>query len=175
MEGLAHMNEADLLHLPQGDVRLLQAPAAIEMLESREPARVAYLGPDGLPRIATMQFHWTGDELVVTSIASLPKVRAIRARPAVQVTIDTFAIEPGIPMRVLSIRGDASITEIEGVVPEAYLANVRYVGQEMADGWAAWISQPGTIVARIAIRPQWVSLLDYQTRFPEGWPAHLRP
>lgn len=169
------MDETDVMLLPQGDVRLLEAPAAQEMLQSREPARVAYIGPDGLPRIATMQFHWTGEELVVTSIASLPKVRAIRAHPEIQITIDTFAIEPGIPMRVLSMRGEASITEVEGVVPEAYLANCRYVGKEMADAWAGWIGQPGTIVARIAVRPRWVSLLDYQTRFPEGWPAHLRP
>ena len=62
-----------------------------------------------------------------------------------------------------------------GVVPEAYLANCRYIGQEAADGWAAWISQQGTTVARIAVRPTWVSLLDYQTRFPQGWPEHLRP
>ncbi len=169
------MDAPAVMSLPQGDVRLLQAPAAREMLQSREPARVAYMGPDGFPRIATMQFHWTGEELVVTSIASLPKVRAIQANPAIQVTIDTFAIEPGIPMRVLSMRGQATITEVEGVVPEAYRANCRYMGQEFADGWAAWIAQPGTTIARIALRPAWVSLLDYQTRFPQGWPTHLMP
>lgn len=169
------IEEIDAIRLPQGDIRLLETPAAQEMLQSKEPARVAYLGPDGLPRVVTMQFHWTGNELVVTSIASLPKVRALRERPEVAITIDTFAIAEGVPMRVLSIRGEASVTEVEGVVPEAYLANCRYVGQEAADGWAQWISQQGTRVARIAVRPTWVSLLDYQTRFPQGWPDHLRP
>jgi hypothetical protein len=161
--------------LPQGDVRLLENPAAQAMLHSKEPARVAYLGPDGLPRVVTMQFHWTGEELVVTSIADLPKVRAIQANPEVAVSIDTFAITEGVPMRVLSLRGPASVTVVEGVVPEAYLANARYMGQEMADGWAQWIGQEGTKVARIAIRPRWVSLLDYDTRFPQGWPEHLKP
>ncbi len=169
------MDAIDFAALPQGDLRLLDAPAAQEMLHSLEPARVAYLGPDGYPRVSTMQFHWTGAELVVTSVASLPKVRAIRAHPRVQATIDTFAITSGVPMRVLAIRGDASVTEVEGVVEEAYLANCRYIGKDAADGWAQWISQPGTRIARIAIRPRWVSLLDYQTRFPEGWPDHLRP
>jgi hypothetical protein len=163
------------MQLPQGDVRLLHTLAAQEMLQSNEPARVAYLGADGLPRLVTMQFHWTGEELVVTSVASLPKVRALRERPEVAITIDTFAIAEGTPMRVLSIRGEASVSEAEGVVPEAYLANCRYIGKEAADGWAQWISQQGTKVARIAVRPSWVSLLDYQTRFPQGWPDHLRP
>ncbi len=169
------MEAIDFASLPQGDPRLLGAPAAYEMLQSLEPARIAYLGLDGYPRVSTMQFHWTGDDLVVTSVASLPKVRAICAHPRVQATIDTFAITSGVPMRVLTIRGDAVVTEIEGVVEEAYLANCRYVGKEAADGWAQWISQPGTRIARIAVRPQWVSLLDYETRFPEGWPDHLRP
>jgi hypothetical protein len=165
----------EAMRLPQGDMRLLHTPAAKEMLESKEPARVAYIGLDGLPRVVTMQFHWTGDELVVTSVASLPKVRALREHPEVAITIDTFAITEGTPMRVLSIRGMASVTEVEGVVPEAYLANCRYIGKEAADGWAQWIGQQGTKVARIAVRPTWVSLLDYQTRFPQGWPDHLRP
>ncbi|HET9661505.1 MAG TPA: pyridoxamine 5'-phosphate oxidase family protein [Thermomicrobiales bacterium] len=167
--------EIDAMRLPQGDVRLLHTPPAQEMLQSKEPARIAYLGPDGLPRVVTMQFHWTGEELVVTSVATLPKVRALRDRPEVAITIDTFAIAEGTPMRVLSIRGEAVVTEVEGVVPEAYLANCRYIGQKAADGWAAWISQQGTPIARIAVRPTWVSLLDYQTRFPQGWPDHLRP
>jgi hypothetical protein len=160
------MDPKETMRLPQGDVGLLRAPAAQEMLQSKEPARVAYIGPDELPRVVTMQFHWTGDELVLTSIASLPKVRALREHPDVAITIDTFAI---------AIRGRASVTEVEGVVPEAYLANCRYIGKEAADGWAQWISQQGTKVARIAVRPRWVSLLDYQTRFPQGWPDHLRP
>jgi hypothetical protein len=164
----------EVTELPQGDVRLLRAPAAQEMLQSKEPARVAYIGPDGLPRVVTMQFQWTGEEIVVTSVASLPKVRALREHPDVAITIDTFAIAEEMPIRVLSIRGKASVTEVKGVVPEAYQANCRYIGKEAADGWAQWISQQGTKVARIALRPTWVSLLDYQTRFPQGWPDHLR-
>ncbi len=168
------LDPKEAMRLPQGDVGLLRAPAAQDMLQSKEPARVAYIGPDELPRVVTMQFHWTGDELVLTSVASLPQVRALREHPDVAITIDTFAIAEGTPMRVLSIRGTASVTEFEGVVPEAYLANCRYIGQEAADGWAQWINQQGTKVARIAVRPTWVSLLDYQTRFPQGWPDHLR-
>jgi len=110
------LDPKEAMRLPQGDVGLLRAPAAQDMLQSKEPARVAYIGPDELPRVVTMQFHWTGDELVLTSVASLPKVRALREHPDVAITIDTFAIAEGTPMRVLSIRGTASVTEFEGVV-----------------------------------------------------------
>ena len=51
----------------QGDLSLLQQPAAQEMLQSKIPARVAYVGTDGAPRVVPIWFHWNGREIVMAS------------------------------------------------------------------------------------------------------------
>jgi len=48
----------------QGDLALLQAPVAQQLLQSRSPARLAYLWTDGTPRLVPIGFHWNGSELV---------------------------------------------------------------------------------------------------------------
>ena len=74
-----------------------------------------------------------------------------------------------VPARnVLLVRGRASVTEVEGVVTEYALAARRYMGEESAAAYLAQIDQPGTKMARIAVRPTWVGVLDFQTRFPGG-------
>jgi hypothetical protein len=39
----------------------------------------------------------------------------------------------------------------------------------LAAPYLAHIDQPGTRMARIAVRPTWVGLLDFQTRVPAGF------
>jgi hypothetical protein len=155
--------------LPQGDVGLLESDAARRLLGSGIPARFAYLALDGTPRVIPTWFHWTGDELVMPTFVAAPHVRhpaarlaALRANPAVAVTIDT---EDSPPVG-LSIRGRASVTELDGVAPEYALAAPRYMGAEAAASYLAMIDQPGTRMARIAVRPSWVGLVDFQTRLP---------
>jgi hypothetical protein len=70
---------------------------------------------------------------------------------------------------VLLLRGRAAITEVAGVVPEYALAARRYLGEEAATAYLAQIDQPGTRMARIAVRPTWVGLLDFRTRVPAGF------
>jgi hypothetical protein len=155
--------------LPQGDLGLLESDAARRLLGSGIPARFAYLALDGTPRVLPTWFHWTGDELVMPTFVAAPHVRhpaarlaALRANPAVAVTIDT---EDSPPVG-LSIRGGASVTEVDGVAPEYALAAPRYMGAEAAASYLAMIDQPGTRMARIAVRPSWVGLIDFQTRLP---------
>ncbi len=157
--------------LPQGDLRLLESEAAKRLLSSTVPARLAYTAMDGTPRIVPTWFHWTGDELVMPTFLSAPHVRraaarlgALRANPDVAVSIDT----EGFPPTVLSVRGRVSVTEVDGVVPEYALAARRYMGQDAAASYLAQIDQPGTRMARIAVRPTWVGVLDFQTRLPSG-------
>ncbi|MFI0449431.1 hypothetical protein [Actinomadura sp. 6N118] len=90
------------------------------------------------------------------------RVRALRAHPEVAVTIDT---EPH-PPDVLLLRGRVSITEIDGMVPEQAEAARRFLGDEGGAGYAAGAAHPETRMARIALRPAWVGLLDFQTRLP---------
>ena len=162
---------AETANLEQGDLRLLGSDVALRLLASSLPARYAYTALDGTPRVVASWFHWTGDELVMPTFVSAPHVRhpayrlrALRANPDVAVTIDTDAFPP----EVLSIRGQASLTELDGIVPEYALAARRYLGEEEASAYLAQIDHPSTRMARIAVRPTWVGVLDFQTRLPSA-------
>ena len=150
--------------LPQGSLGLLDDPLATTLLNSRIPARVAFLAGDGTPRVFPTHFLWTGGELVLGTYAGAYKIAALRARPVVAVTIDT----EGSPPRVLQIRGTATVTDVEGVVPEYATAMHRYVGSEQAERFLREVDQPGLRMARIAIRPTWVGLLDFESRLPQA-------
>jgi hypothetical protein len=157
--------------MEQGDLRLLESDAAGRLLTSTIPARCAYMALDGTPRVVASWFEWTGEELVLPTFISAPhvshaayRVRALRAHPDVAVTVDTETFPP----EVLSIRGSAEITEADGVVPEYAQAAQRYLGSEQATAYLAQIDHPSTRMARIAVRPTWVGLLDFQARMPSA-------
>ena len=157
--------------LEQGDLRLLESDLAKRLLTSTIPARCAYTAADGTPRIVSSWFTWTGEELVLPTFISAPhvshaayRVRTLRANPDVAVTVDT----DGFPPEVLSIRGRAEITEADGIVPEYAQAAHRYLGSEEATAYLAQIDHPSTRMARIAVRPAWVGVLDFQTRLPSA-------
>ncbi len=157
--------------LPQGHLGLLDTPVARELLTSRIPARFAFVRPDGTPGVVPTWFHWNGAEIVTVTYVAGPaagirhpaaRLAALRANPAVAITIDT----DDLPPRGLTIRGRAEITEVDGIAEEYAAAARRYLGDEAADGMLAQMDQPGTRQARIAVRPTWVGLLDFDTRLP---------
>ncbi|MEU0566660.1 pyridoxamine 5'-phosphate oxidase family protein [Nonomuraea sp. NPDC005983] len=150
--------------LPQGDVRLLEHEVARRLLASTELARVAYVAGDGSPRVFPMMFHWAGGELMLPTFAGSAKVAALRARPDIAVTIDVA----GPPPEVLLLRGRAEVTDVDGILPEYALAHRRYYGQEQGDRNVAQVDRPGVRMARIAFRPSWVGVLDFQTRLPRA-------
>ncbi len=148
----------------RGDLALLDLPVAQQLLQSTIPARLAYIGRDGTPRVVPMQFHWTGQEVILCCWPDDPKAVAIPKNPAVALTIDTA--EP--PFRVLQIRGKATVTVVDRVPSEMAAAAMRYMGPEEG---AAWVEQAGRIssqFARIGVRPTWVDILDFETRLPGG-------
>jgi hypothetical protein len=157
--------------LDQGDPRLLETDIAKRLLTSKIPARCAYTALDGTPRVVASWFAWTGEEVVLPTFIAAPhvshatyRVRALRANPEVAISVDTESFPP----EVLSIRGRAAITEVDGVAPEYAEAAHRYIGAEEASAYLAQIDQPGTRMARIAVRPTWVGLLDFETRMPSA-------
>jgi hypothetical protein len=156
--------------LPQGDLGLLETDVAQRLLASSTPARLAYLSTDGTPRVVPIWFHWTGDELVMCTFVPSPKIRALRANPQVAITIDT----EGLPSESLLVRGPASVTEVDGAAPEYVLAARRYLGEEAAAAYIPQVNQPGIRMGRIAVRPTWVGVLDFQDRFPNALPERLR-
>lgn len=157
--------------IDQGDPRLLETDLAQRLLGSTIPARYAYTALDGSPRLVASWFTWTGEDLVLPTFIAAPHVshaayrlRALRANPDVAVSIDTDSFPP----EVLSIRGRAEIDEVDGVAPEYAEAAHRFLGSEQAAGYLAEIDLPGTRMARIAVRPSWVGVMDFQARMPSA-------
>jgi PPOX class probable F420-dependent enzyme len=153
----------------QGDLALLNDPIAQQLLQSTSPARVAYLWHDGTPRVVPIWFHWSGQDIVLGTPPTAPKVRALAAHPQVTLTIDGNAW----PYQVLQIRGTARVELVEGVVPEYAAAAARYFGQEQGKVWVEQVGQMFSQMARISVTPQWVGILDFQTRFPSAIAAAM--
>jgi nitroimidazol reductase NimA-like FMN-containing flavoprotein (pyridoxamine 5'-phosphate oxidase superfamily) len=150
----------------QGDVSLLEDPIAQELLHSRELARLAYSWTDGTPRVVPIWFHWTGQELTFGTPAKAPKLKALERDGRVAVTIDEST---SWPYRALLLRGDASVEMLDGVSEEYAAAAVRYFGEEQGRAWVSQLADKP--MARISVTPTWVTVLDFQTRFPSALSA----
>jgi hypothetical protein len=168
---MANDPSADPMLLRQGDLGLLESQVARRLLSSRIPARFAYVGTDGTPRVLATWFHWTREVLAMPTFLAAPHVRhaagrlrALRAHPDAAVMIDTESFPP----EVLTIRGRVEITEFDGIPPEYASAARRYLGEEAAREYLAEIDRPGTRMARIDLRPAWVGVHDFQSRLPSA-------
>lgn len=149
----------------QGDLKLLEDPVAQELLKSRIQARLAYNWTDGTPRVVPIWFHWDGKEIVMGSPPRAPKLKALQKNPRVAITIDDGA---NWPYKALLLRGTASVSMVPGVVPEYALAAERYFGEAEGKAWVANVGGMVSEMGRIAVRPEWVAVLDFQTRFPSA-------
>ncbi|MFL5759919.1 MAG: pyridoxamine 5'-phosphate oxidase family protein [Thermomicrobiales bacterium] len=157
------------MELERGDLSLLDLPVAQQLLQATIPARVAYIALDGTPRVVPMQFHWSGEDVVVTCWPDDPKAAAIKAHPQVALTIDTA--EP--PFRVLQIRGTATVDLVDGVPPELTAASIRNMGPEAGQAFADQAAQLSPQIVRIAVQPTWVDVLDFEIRLPGGMVRRL--
>jgi len=164
------MEKEDAMDAKQGDLALLEHPVAQELLRSAIPARLAYVARDGTPRVVPILFHWTGEEIILSSWPDDPKVAALRARSEVALTIDTAEA----PFKVVSIRGTAAVTIVDALPPETEAMFTRYFGPEMGRGWVERMARMAPPFARIAIRPAWVNVVDFETRFPRGTGRRMR-
>ena len=150
----------------QGDLALLQDPASQELLRSTIPARLAYVWTDGTPRVIPIWFHWNGSEFVMATPPKAPKLKALAKNPKVSFTID----DNTFPHKVLLIRGTARMENVDGIVPEYVMAAERYFGAEQGKVWVAQLGQMVSSMVRVTITPDWIGLLDFQTRFPSALP-----
>jgi hypothetical protein len=150
----------------QGDVQLLLDPVAQTLLASRQPAHLAYTWDDGTPRVVPIWFTWTGTEIVFGTPPKAPKLKALRQRRDVAVSIDDAG---AWPYKALLVRGTASVEVLDDVVPEYAQAANRYFGPEQG---AAWLRQlQGRPMARVSVTPTWAAVLDFETRFPSALSA----
>lgn len=148
----------------QGDLALLNHPASQELLHSKIPARLAYVWTDGTPRVIPIWYHWNGREFVMATPPKAPKLKALAKNPKVSLTID----DNTFPHKVLLVRGSARLEPVNGIVPEYATAAERYFGPEQGPAWVKNLSTLISSMVRITITPEWVALLDFQTRFPSA-------
>jgi hypothetical protein len=60
------------------------------------------------------------------------------------------------------------VQTVKGIVPEYAQSAKRYFGEEQGEQWLAQIAAMTSEMGRIAIRPEWVGILDFETRFPSA-------
>ena len=148
----------------QGSVALLQSEVAQRLLQARLPARLAYQWVDGTPRVIPIGFHWNGTELVFGTPPDSPKMRALRDGVWAAASIDTEVM----PCQVLQVRGRIRIDTVDGVAPEYEQATLRVLGEEQGRAWLATLRPITSSMSRIFLTPEWVAVLDFETRFPSA-------
>jgi hypothetical protein len=148
-----------------GNLELLNDPVAQNLLKSTRMAQLAYVWSDGTPRVVPIWFHWNGRELVMGTPPEAPKLKALHTGSQVAITIEDSSTWP---YKVLYLRGPVQVEWVEGIVPEYALSALHYFGEEAGNNWLAQVKQLTTQMARLSITPQWVSLCDFETRFPSA-------
>jgi nitroimidazol reductase NimA-like FMN-containing flavoprotein (pyridoxamine 5'-phosphate oxidase superfamily) len=137
----------------------LTTQGAQELLEATSAAHLAYTGTDGTPRVIPVGYFWTGEEFVISTAETAPKVAALSARPDVALAIDR-GDTPG-ETRALSVRGRADIIIVDGLVEEYLAAARKSMGPEAAAEFEQNCRQMYDRMARIAITPTWVRFYDF--------------
>jgi hypothetical protein len=150
---------------PNEITEVLNKPISQELL-GRDLTRLAYVGLDGTPRNIPIAFVWNGTEIVMCTIPVSQKVAALRANPAVALTIDTEIHPP----RILLIRGRAELDHVDGI-PEEYLeANTSY--EMTAEQRVEWEAEVRSLyvdgMVRIVVTPTWAKLIDFETTLPSA-------
>ena len=144
---------------------VLSKPISQELLGSSIPARLAYTALDGDPRVVPIGFHWNGAQLLLFTVPTMAKVRALQRNPRVAITIDT---QGQWPPRVLLVRGAASLEVVDGV-PEEYIeASRKVTPAEVFEDWEAGVRELYDRMVRITIEPDWAKLLDFETTIPKA-------
>ena len=148
----------------QGDLAYLNDPVAQRLLQSTIPARFAYNWHDGTPRVVPIGFHWNGAEIVLGTPPDAPKMKALQDGDPVALTIDSDTM----PYKVLLIRGVIHTDTVEGIAPEYAAMSKRVFGEEGGEAWLTQIAPIFPRMSRIFIKPTWIGILDFETRFPSA-------
>ena len=137
----------------------LNTPGAQELLSATSAAHLAYVGTDAMPRVIPVGFWWTGQQFVISTATTSPKVAALSARPDVALAIDTGDSPGGA--RALSVRGRAEVEIVNGVVKEYLMAARKSMDTEADAAFEENCRKMYAQMARIAITPSWVRFYDF--------------
>ena len=147
-------------------IAVLNDPVAQQLINSANPARLAYVALDGTPRVVPVGFDWDGEKFVIGTVPGSAKVRALQASPKVALTIDTSP--PVWPPNVLLVRGTASVELVEGVFSEYLAGAKKLTPAEEFPGWEQGVRTLYDRMTRIDIAPEWATVHDFQTRIPKA-------
>ena len=148
----------------QGDVGLLHDPVARELLQAKGPAHLAYNWHDGTPRVVPIGFHWNGEELVMATATDAPKTKVLTngAKVAVSIERDYAA------SKILLIRGTVRVDTVEGIASEYTAMIHRTMSEEDAQALLKEAAPPYPRMTRILMHPDWVGIIDFETRLPSA-------
>jgi len=90
------------------------------------------------------------------------KMKSVVDGAKVAITIDGSTW----PYHVVMVRGTVCTSEFPGIVPGYRETAIRYLGEQNGTMFIGAIEGTGLPMKRIAVRPEWVGLLDFQTRWP---------
>jgi hypothetical protein len=117
-----------------------------------------------LPTIQGVLLYYdaaTGRPLALMDAESLT---ALRTGSKAAVTIDEEKLG-----NQLMIRGTVTVTTVASPPPEYVLAGERYIGREAMQGWLGQLA--GMKIpswGRVAVKPEWVGVIDFKERFPSA-------
>jgi hypothetical protein len=143
----------------------LAKPISVELLNGPAPARFAYTGLDGAPRVVPVAFWWDGTNVLVFTIPGSAKVAALQNDPRVAITIDT---QSQWPPRALLVRGEVTVEIVDGVPTEYVEASRKVTPAGQMEAWEAGVHALYQQMARITITPTWAKLLDFETTIPKA-------
>jgi hypothetical protein len=143
---------------------MMGKPISQDLLASGIPARFAYVGIDGDPRVVPIGFHWNGSQILLFTVPKSAKVRALRQNRRVAITIDTQSYPP----HVLLLRGSASLETVDGVPADYVEASRKIVPPEQFAEWEAGVRALYEQMVCITIEPDWAKLLDFESTIPKA-------
>ena len=149
---------------PNEITEVLNRPISQELL-ARDVTRLGYVANDGTPRTIPIAFTWNGAEIVMCTSKNAAKVSALRANPAVALTIDTEVHPPTI----LLVRGRAELDVVDGIPDEYLQASGSYqMTPEQRIEWEAGVRSLYDGMVRIVVTPTWAKLIDFETTLPSA-------
>ena len=149
---------------PNEITEVLNRPISQELL-ARDLTRLAYVAKDGTPRNVPIAFTWNGTEIVMCTSTNAPKLASLRADPSVALTIDTEVHPP----KILLLRGEAVLDEVEGIPDEYLQMNGSY--EMTAEQRAEWETEVRSLyesMVRIVVTPTWAKLIDFEETLPSA-------
>jgi hypothetical protein len=137
----------------------LEHPGARSLLASATLLRLAYNGSDGFPRVIPIGFYWNGNQIVVCTAATAPKVKALSARPNVAITIDVG--DTPTEAKALLVRGLATVDIVNGVPDEYISASRKALDADQVPEFERSVRSIYDQMALIRIQPQWARFFDF--------------